>query len=89
LFHGAPAGSTRRPDPERLERAQAITREYASGATLAQLGSAHRIATGTVRNLVLAVGGQMRARGTRTPRRGRGRAQQDAGRCDEQERPWR
>jgi hypothetical protein len=63
-----PGGSTRRPDPQRLERAQVIARDYAAGATLAQLGSTHRIAPATVRNLVLAAGGQMRARGVRTPR---------------------
>jgi len=45
-----------------------IARDYAAGATLAQLGSTHRIAPATVRNLVLAAGGQMRARGARTPR---------------------
>ena len=63
-----PGGSTRTPDPERLGRAQVIAREYAAGASLAQLGSTHRIATATVRNLVLAAGGQMRARGGCTPR---------------------
>ncbi len=94
-----PGGSTRRPDPGRLERAQVIARDYAAGATLAQLGSTHRIVPATVRNLVLAAGGQMRARGARTPRPdgdrpalvapARLRAHQGAGRCDEQEHRWR
>jgi len=65
LCCGPAGGSTRTPDPDRLEPAQLIAGEYAAGATLAQLGSRHQIAAGTARILVLAAGVRLRARGGR------------------------
>lgn len=58
-------GNTRKPDPARDERAQQVAAEYAKGASLAQLGATHGVSATTARNLVLAGGGDLRARGGR------------------------
>lgn len=58
-------GNTRKPDPERARRARAVASEYRAGASLAQLGSTHGVSATTARNLVLAGGGDLRARGGR------------------------
>ncbi|HEU0101346.1 MAG TPA: helix-turn-helix domain-containing protein [Mycobacteriales bacterium] len=60
-------GNTRKPDPERNKRAKAIAAEYRAGASLAQLGATHGVSATTARNLVLAGGGDLRARGGRKP----------------------
>ena len=58
-------GNTRKPDPERAKRAKALAAEYGKGASLAQLGATHGVSATTARNLVLAGGGELRARGGR------------------------
>lgn len=58
-------GNTRKPDPQRAKHAKAVAAEYDKGASLAQLGAAHGMSATTARNLVLAGGGQLRARGGR------------------------
>ena len=61
----ARGGNTRKPDPERSKRAKALAAEYRGGASLAQLGATHGVSATTARNLVLAGGGDLRARGGR------------------------
>ena len=61
----ARGGNTRKPDPVRAEHAKKVAAEYASGASLAQLGASHGVSATTARNLVLAGGGELRARGGR------------------------
>lgn len=56
-------GNTRKPDAARLERAKAITKEYAAGASLSELAATHGISSSTARGLVLAAGGALRGRG--------------------------
>ena len=58
-------GNTRKPDPARDRRAKTIAGEYSRGASLAELGSTHGVSATTARNLVLAGGGELRARGGR------------------------
>ena len=60
-------GNTRKPDPARAGHAKAVAKEYAGGASLAQLGATHGVSATTARNLVLAGGGELRARGGRKP----------------------
>ena len=60
-------GNTRKPDPERQKRATSMAKEYKGGASLAQLGQTHGVSATTARNLVLAGGGDLRARGGRKP----------------------
>jgi lambda repressor-like predicted transcriptional regulator len=61
----ARGGNTRKPDPERSKRAKTLAAEYRDGASLAQLGATHGVSATTARNLVLAGGGDLRARGGR------------------------
>jgi len=61
----ARGGNTRKPDPQRAKHAKAVAAEYAKGASLAQLGTTHGVSATTARNLVLAGGGNLRARGGR------------------------
>lgn len=58
-------GNTRKPDPAREERAVTVAKQYAGGASLAQLGASHGVSATTARNLVLRGGGALRARGGR------------------------
>lgn len=58
-------GNMRKPDPERIKRAKTLAAEYHGGASLAQLGATHGFSATTARNLVLAGGGDLRARGGR------------------------
>lgn len=60
-------GNTRRPDPERAKHAKSVAAEYGKGASLAQLAEKHGVSATTARNLVLAGGGDLRARGGRKP----------------------
>lgn len=60
-------GNVRKPDPGRSKRAKALAAEYRGGASLAQLAATHGINATTARNLVLAGGGDLRARGGRKP----------------------
>lgn len=56
-------GATRKPDPKRKALATKVAGQYAKGATLAELAEQHGVSAATARNLVLAAGGTMRARG--------------------------
>lgn len=58
-------GNTRKPDPARDKHAKAVAAEYAKGASLSQIGTTHGVSATTARNLVLAGGGALRARGGR------------------------
>ncbi len=58
-------GNTRKPDPAREKKAKAVAAEYAKGASLAEIGASHGVSATTARNLVLAGGGDLRARGGR------------------------
>ena len=58
-------GNTRRPDPAREQKAKTVASEYAKGASLAEIGATHGVSATTARNLVLAGGGDLRARGGR------------------------
>ncbi len=61
----ARGGNTRKPDPARDKRAKQVAAEYAKGASLAQLGATHGVSATTARNLVIAGGAELRARGGR------------------------
>lgn len=58
-------GANRKADPERPKRAKAIAKQYAKGASLAELAEEHDISATTARTLVLAGGGTLRPRGGR------------------------
>ncbi len=56
-------GNNRKPDPARASLAKKVATAYGKGATLQQLADTHGVSAATARNLVLAGGGTMRARG--------------------------
>ena len=56
-------GNTRKPDPERAKTAQQVAKAYAGGQSLAELAGTYGKSASTIRNLVLAGGGSLRARG--------------------------
>lgn len=61
-----PGGSAGRLRPGRQELAEVVARQYAQGASLVVLGQRHGRPASTIRRLVLAGGGALRARGGRS-----------------------
>lgn len=61
-----PGGSGGRLRPERQKLAEVVARQYAQGASLVVLGQRHDRPASTIRRLVLAGGGTLRARGGRS-----------------------
>lgn len=61
-----PGGSGGRLRPGRQELAEVVARQYAQGASLVVLGERHDRPASTIRRLVLAGGGTLRARGGRS-----------------------
>lgn len=58
-------GNTRKADPVRQDTAKKVAAEYAKGVSLADLAASRGVSATTARNLVLAGGGTLRARGGR------------------------
>lgn len=61
----ARGGNTRKPDPVRQDEAKKVAAEYSRGVSLAELAASRGVSATTARNLVLAGGGELRARGGR------------------------